>query len=338
VDIGLAQFGGAISGTTTSNLKNVNNADYGSGMAKSIADRINNIREMAITDTNAGASGTYLQDVYASAKTTFQSSDMVAADYSGTTVAASNYAYVGAGSIKNGDLNINGVDIGAATFESKDADGSLVTAINAKSDTTGVEASTNDNGELVLTADDGRDIVINTATSTTANLLFSAGGSTQTTGAADFGANLDNLRVTGEVTVTAKDTITMAEANSDEFGVGASQASLEEKNVQAKGTIANADVSTVDGANTLIGSVDSALKQVDDMRAKLGAIQNRFDSTISNLQSVAENLSASRSRTLDADFSQETSNLTKAQILQQAGVAMLAQANQLPQAALSLLK
>jgi flagellin len=70
----------------------------------------------------------------------------------------------------------------------------------------------------------------------------------------------------------------------------------------------------------------------------LGAVQNRFQATISNLSTVSENISASRSRILDADFSVETAALTKAQIIQQAGVAMLSQANQLPQAALSLLK
>ncbi len=90
-------------------------------------------------------------------------------------------------------------------------------------------------------------------------------------------------------------------------------------------------------ASVTIESVDLALTDVDTIRGGLGAIQNRFESTIANLNNVAENLSAARSRILDADIAQETSNLTKQNILQQAGVSILAQANQMPQLALSLL-
>lgn len=97
-------------------------------------------------------------------------------------------------------------------------------------------------------------------------------------------------------------------------------------------------VATQSGANTAITSIDDALKLVDESRGKLGAVQNRFESTIANLNNVAENLSAARSRILDADIAQETSAMTKSNILQQAGVAILAQANQAPQLALSLLQ
>ncbi|MBU4236201.1 MAG: flagellin [Proteobacteria bacterium] len=97
------------------------------------------------------------------------------------------------------------------------------------------------------------------------------------------------------------------------------------------------DVSDLAGAQSAINSVDSALSQVDTIRGALGAVQNRFESTISNLANVSENLSAARSRILDADIAQETSAMTKNNILQQAGVSILAQANQAPQLALSLL-
>ena len=335
VDIAATQFGGAVTAVTnTSELKDVNDADYGQGIAKQVADRINSIREMGMEDTTEGVEGTYLQNVYASAKTTFQASDLVAADTAGAIAIAAEDAYVGAGSIANGELNINGVDIGAVEFSEKDASGSLTTAINAKSDITGVTASINDSGELILTAEDGRDIVINvdsTNNTSIADTLF-AGGSDTTIAA---NTDITDLRVTGQVTVTAMDTITVTGTTAE---TGFATADMTENNVQAVGTIANADVTTVEGANNLIDSVDSALKQVDNMRAKLGAIQNRFESTINNLTSISENVSASRSRTLDADFASETANLTKSQILQQAGVAMLSQANQLPQAALTLLQ
>ena len=98
------------------------------------------------------------------------------------------------------------------------------------------------------------------------------------------------------------------------------------------------DITTTEGAASAIKAVDGALSQIDTIRGDLGAIQNRFESTISNLSNVSENLSAARSRIMDADIAQETSAMTKNNILQQAGVAILAQANQAPQLALSLLK
>ncbi|HAT8174674.1 TPA: flagellin, partial [Legionella pneumophila] len=97
------------------------------------------------------------------------------------------------------------------------------------------------------------------------------------------------------------------------------------------------DVSTVAGAQTAIKRIDAALNSVNSNRANMGALQNRFESTIANLQNVSDNLSAARSRIQDADYAAEMASLTKNQILQQAGTAMLAQANSLPQSVLSLL-
>lgn len=103
-------------------------------------------------------------------------------------------------------------------------------------------------------------------------------------------------------------------------------------------TIAATDISSVAGANAALASVDAALTAVNGSRAQLGAIQNRFDSVVSSIQTASENLTASRSRIRDADFAAETAQLTRAQILQQAGVSILAQANSLPQNALALLQ
>lgn len=98
------------------------------------------------------------------------------------------------------------------------------------------------------------------------------------------------------------------------------------------------DISTVESSNRSLALVDSALAAVNTQRARYGALQSRFENTISNLQATSENLSASRSRIRDADFAAETANLTRAQILQQAGIAMLSQANALPNNVLSLLR
>ncbi len=98
------------------------------------------------------------------------------------------------------------------------------------------------------------------------------------------------------------------------------------------------DVSTTQGSDNAILAMDAALTAVNSARADLGAIQNRFEAVVSNLAVNSENLSASRSRIMDADFAQETANLSRSQILQQAGTAMVAQANQLPQNVLKLLQ
>ncbi|EGL54728.1 flagellin protein FlaA [Methylophaga aminisulfidivorans MP] len=98
-----------------------------------------------------------------------------------------------------------------------------------------------------------------------------------------------------------------------------------------------ADVSTSTAASTALGTLDSDINTVSTLRATFGSIQNRFEAVISNLQSFSENTSAARSRIVDADFAAETAALTKAQILQQAGVSIVSQANVIPQSALSLL-
>jgi flagellin len=103
-------------------------------------------------------------------------------------------------------------------------------------------------------------------------------------------------------------------------------------------SIANVDVKNVTNANATLASVDAALQAINGTRAALGAYQNRFQSAIANISTTAENLTASRSRIQDADFAAETANLTKAQILQQAGTAIVAQANSIPQNVLSLLQ
>ncbi|WP_141378467.1 flagellin, partial [Pseudoalteromonas carrageenovora] len=97
------------------------------------------------------------------------------------------------------------------------------------------------------------------------------------------------------------------------------------------------DISSQAGSQRALSIIDSAIAEIDSQRADLGAIQNRFDFTISNLSNISENVSASRSRIQDTDFATETAEMTKNQILQQAGTSILSQANQLPQTALSLL-
>ncbi|GAB3438287.1 flagellin N-terminal helical domain-containing protein [Massilia solisilvae] len=135
---------------------------------------------------------------------------------------------------------------------------------------------------------------------------------------------------------TTRGTLTLS-SGKDFTVMGASDAGLNGTSASLS-TISTVDISTVDGANNAIALVDGALSQVNSMRAGLGAVQNRFSSTISNLQTSAENITSARSRIQDTDFAAETANLTRGQILQQAGTAMLAQANSLPNGVLSLLR
>ena len=323
VNIADSAFGGAIDTVdATSDLTDPNNANFGSGTAKSIAERINSIRE-------SGEEG--FENVFASARTEFRASDVVIDDYSGgidnTNAPDTNVAQ---GSLQNGDLNINGVDIGPVSFEENDASGSLVDAINARSDDTGVTASVDDNGELVLAAEDGRDIVVNTSSAEVSNNLFGGGDNR-------FDAQFSDLRITGQVTVSANDSLSFSGASNDITGFDDLSVEGAQDNVQAQGTLANADVSTQESANNTVNAIDSALQRIDGLRAELGAVQNRFDSTIRNLSQSAENQEAARSRIQDTDFAQQLSELTKKLVQQQAGVAVQSQANAQSQQVLRLL-
>ena len=114
---------------------------------------------------------------------------------------------------------------------------------------------------------------------------------------------------------------------------------LKERNAaEGVGSVSSISISTAAGAQKAIGIIDKALEQINDTRGDLGAVNNRLDSTIKNLTNVSENAASSRSRIMDADFAAESAALARAQVLQQAGTAMLAQANQAPQQVLSLLQ
>jgi flagellin len=143
---------------------------------------------------------------------------------------------------------------------------------------------------------------------------------------------------TGHVVLTSNATIAVTgtdDGTATGFDISASDGSATATTTTG---LTSLDVSSFAGASLAIQQVDSALQQVNSARASLGAVQNRFSSVVSNLSATSENLSASRSRIRDTDFASETAEMTRTQILQQAGTAMLAQANQVPQSVLSLLK
>jgi flagellin len=236
----------------------------------------------------------------------------VAAGAQALTATASGTAIV---TVNGLAINVNNA-VGNATTNRANT----VAALNAQSSVTGVVATDTGSG-VSLAAADGRNVTVS----------FAAGTATAAT-IADFGlAPAATTGATLNVSYNAPSGVT---GNIVFAGAFANTTA-----VASTGTsIAAVDISSVAGANAALSAVDAALASVNSNRATLGAVQNRFSSTIENLQTTSENLSASRSRIQDADFAMETANLSRAQVLQQAGTAMIAQANQLPQQVLSLLR
>jgi flagellin len=239
-----------------------------------------------------------------------------------TSVVDTGFTTVGGSAGDTYSLSINGIDI----YAGSDASGGITAAnvaaqINTYSGDTGVTASYDSgSGELTLSAADGRNIAVDQDSTGT--------GGFSTDVAADQ---------TGTATQTNRGSITLSSAENIEM-TGNAEIGHAASISKDSNTLATVSIATVAGSNDTILRIDAALTSVSDLRSEFGAVQSRFESTITNLQSISENLTASRGRILDADFAAETANLTRAQILQQAGTTVLAQANQVPQAALTLLQ
>jgi flagellin len=227
----------------------------------------------------------------------------------------------------SGDLYINGQNIGAIAAVATVADRvqALVNAINGVSGTTGVTAAVNDGTSYILTAADGRNIdatsnIVSTGATGYGTSGFNVTGAT----AGVAGTAVTNY---GQVTLTSGAAIVVASHN---VAIGASATTA------TVGTTVS--VATQTSSNAAILSIDTAIDTINTQRASMGTVQTRFDAIISNLHTSSDNVSAARGRIRDTDFARETANMTRNQVLQQAGVAMLAQANALPNLVLSLLK
>jgi flagellin len=216
-----------------------------------------------------------------------------------------------------------------------------VKAFNDVSSQTGVTAALNATKDgVVLTNAAGDDIALGNTSATAGNTVSMAAYDAPTSAAnnADAFVAVPFSLVVSTGTGAVHGTL---EFNSDKgfsFGAASGSALVTGGVTSALSAVSTMDISTVAGATKALKIVDSALSAVNGQRASFGALQSRFDATISNLQTSVENASAARSRTQDADFASETANLSRAQILQQAGTAMVAQANQLPQGVLALLR
>jgi flagellin len=272
-----------------------------------------------------------------------------------TTATLSNLTADGSVSFTLFGINTTGITVNAAV--STDDLSGLVSAINDQAGSTGIEASLSASRDSVeLTLATGQDIVLvdfrsSAASSGTASDVDGTEVSIQATGAAgtdpvvlyDGGLENDGADSTvlggtvtfdaaGSFTVSSSVENSLAGGNTSLFATAAGEPTTSDLSA-----VSDVDISSQAGANAAIRVMDGALTKVNDLRSALGAVQNRFGSTIANLSVTVENATDARSRIQDADFAAETAELTRTQILQQAGVAVLAQANTLPQIALSLL-
>jgi flagellin len=239
-------------------------------------------------------------------------------------------------------FNLNGVAVSATISSTSDLS-ALSSALNAQTSSTGITASVAA-GTVTLKSQDGSDIKIDSFTNSGTGTVVLTGqdafnATPTTTGSAKTltsGNATNSATVGGTLKFSSSSGYTINSSTGSGGALFAGIAGAQQASTLSK--VSALDISTVNGANDALSTIDAALSTINSSRAQLGAIQNRFASTISNLSTTAENLSAARSRIQDADFASETAALTRGQILQQAGTAMLAQANSLPNGVLALLR
>lgn len=295
-----------------------------------------------VTSTNTAGSQTTTPIVYAANSSAAQIASAITSAGSsiGVSATGSNSVTLSALSadgtlsfnLTNGGSSTTSTAISAAVSSPLDLS-SVLNAINGQTGTTGITATyttAGDKSSLTLTSATGENIGIGafslTGGTSTATDTVSFGGTTLTEGGTIAAVK------TGTVALTStKGAISTTNASAQVFASAGT-------NNSSFSSVASLDISTQSGAQAALAVVDAAIGTISSQRGDLGAIQNRLESTIANLSNIAQNVTAAKSRITDADFAAETANLTKNQILQQAGISVLSQANTLPQQVLSLLK
>lgn len=341
------QVGANANQTITAATGNFRTTTYGANLAAT--------ENVAAAATATSLAGTVVIDGLQSKTVTLGATDTAAtaaaainavADSTGVTATARNLSEFKVAAAGTFTLAVKGDNTTAAniTFSvSANTAAGLAEAVksfNDASSQTGITAKLNSAADgLILTNESGADIDIANGAASTQAVTLAAQNATTTlsSGTLTFGAAF-TAATGGAGTAVARGTL---EFSSDKgYSLNASSTSVLTTTGFASSlkSVSTVDVSTVDGATKALKIVDSALSAVNTQRASFGALQSRFESTVSNLQATSENLAASRSRIQDTDFAAETANLSRSQILQQAGTAMLAQANALPQNVLTLLR
>jgi flagellin len=349
----------SVAGATTSTLGNYGGAATTSvgSTAWSVTDSIivNGVTigaSNATSDPGVSAGSAYAKAAAINAQTgltgvTATATTSVPTFATDPTNANATVAATAGSSTTSGELWINGIAIGSIS-SSTSALGQIqnaAAAINQVSAQSGVTAVANaSTGDLELTASDGRDINVSTNAGTgAADVLaatglkaaaFGASTTVQANGNLSTGANTGGTTTTGTLSLNSSSAINITDTDG---GTALGYGGLTGYSSKLS-SLATLDISTVSGSNAAINIIDAAIDQINTQQADLGAIQNRFTSTIGNLNTSSTNLSAAQSRIEDTDYASETANLAHYQILQQAGTAMLAQANSLPNSILTLLR
>ena len=346
-------IGVSMSSSRSADIGQVNSlalAGFESELTPDPTDATSIVAAQTLTFTVDGTSTTVSVDADASAKT-------IAADISSQVSGIEASAITGVRLEDNGStfnattvVTVNGVSLGALDSSSEaNFYAAIKTAIDGNdqlnASLTVTNLGTGANQGILITDADGDDISVaigaETGTSAVALDVVSQDSSV-TTAASDANTSATTLTtgetsvVTGAIsfTTSAATTSTITASSTGNLVTGTATSTITDSGDR----ISDVDISTVSGANSALSLIDAALTTIDSQRATLGAVQSRFDSVISNLSNVAENSSAARSRIMDADFAAETAQLAKTQILQQAGISVLAQANAQPQNVLALLQ
>ncbi len=260
--------------------------------------------DLVINGVNVGASTGASAGDKAAAINNVSAQTGVTASASTTQAYNLNFAVMTGATASNFTINGTGVDLSGATNLN-----AVISDINAV--VKGVVASADTTGHLVLTSASGLDITV-------ADTAAAVGG---------------NSMVRGDIVLTSTNG-----ADVKISGNNVASAGFTQQGGSSEAVGSGLSVSNLANANNAITRIDAAINMVSQIRGNFGAVQNRLDSTVSNLQNISLNLSTANSQIMDADFASETAQFSKTQILVQAGVAMLAQAKQLPQEVMQLLK
>ncbi|MDE1555427.1 MULTISPECIES: flagellin N-terminal helical domain-containing protein [Comamonas] len=326
-------------------------AQTAEGALGKVGDMLQRQRELAVQSSNATNSAADREALQAEVKqltaeidrvaktTSFNGTKLLDGSFTGATFQvganAGDNITVGATTKATAD-GLGNVSYGKKEADTAALDGSVITELDAMDDTL-AETFTIQVGSAAAIELGALDAA-SSEQERLGQVVAAINAKTADTGVTAFLSTEDGSTYKLEVRSDSDEAVTFGAAfTADTTGFDAADLNIDATDVVAHKGIANMDISTQAGAWDAIKQIDSAMDQVNAARANLGALQTRFDKTVENIDIMKENTTAARGRIVDADFATETANLSTAQILQQAGTAMVAQANQLPQNVLSLL-
>lgn len=303
-------------------------AQTAEGSLGKIGDMVQRIRELAVQSSNATNSADDRASLQSEVAQLKEEIDRVATttNFNGTKLLDGSFtsAKFQVGSNAGESITVSSIT------NAQLAGMGVVNRASTQSSTAITDLTATSAGDLTV---NGVDIGVLSAAGTTqerqAQVVDAINRISSTTGVGAFFDTANNV-----IALTSSSTITLTGAAGAKVGFVAADSAT----AAASANMASLDISSYGGAQLAIQQADAAQKQINTARASLGAVQSRFDNAIANIQINSENTTAARSRIMDTDFASETANLTRGQILQQAGTAMLSQANQLPQQVLSLLR